>query len=56
MKNSDKVQGQFEGVLDRYFEEVLADRPVMANELGLRAGEGKLGNVGLAVELLCNVC
>ena len=50
MKSNNKTQGQFEGILDRYFKEVLADHPVMANELGLRAGEGKLGNVGLGFE------
>ena len=50
MKNSSKTQKQFEGILDRYFEGVLADNPVMANELGLRAGEGKLGDVGLIFE------
>ena len=50
MKNSNKVQGEFERILDRYFEEVLADHPVIANELGLRSGEGKLGNVGLVFE------
>ena len=50
MKDSKKSQRQFDGILDRYFEGVLADHPVMANVLGLRAGEGKLGNVGLAFE------
>ncbi len=50
MKDSNKVQRQFEGILDRYFQEVLADHPVMANQLGLRSGEGKLGNLGLAFE------
>ena len=50
MKNSNKVQREFERILDRYFKEVLADHPVIANELGLRSGEGKLGNVGLVFE------
>jgi uncharacterized protein (DUF885 family) len=50
MKNSNGTQKQFEGILDGYFEGLLADHPMMANELGLRAGEGKLGKVGLAFE------
>ena len=39
MKNSNGTQKKFEGILDGYFEGVLADHPMMANELGLRAGE-----------------
>jgi uncharacterized protein (DUF885 family) len=41
----------FEGVLDRYFEEVLADQPVFATYSGLRSGEGKLGKTGEAFEM-----
>ena len=50
MKNSNHTQRKFEGILDRYFEGVLEDHPVMANELGLRAGEGRLGEMGLGFE------
>jgi hypothetical protein len=50
MKNSNRTQKAFEGILDKYFEGVLADHPMMANELGLRAGEGKLGAVGMRFE------
>jgi uncharacterized protein (DUF885 family) len=34
---------RFEGILDRYFEEWLADDPVAATYAGLRTGEGKPG-------------
>ena len=50
MKYSNDTERAFEGILDEYFEGVLADNPMMANELGLRAGEGELGAVGLAFE------
>ena len=50
MKNSNQTQKKFEGILDRHFEGVLEDHPVMANELGLRAGEGRLGEMGLGFE------
>jgi len=36
---------RFEGILDRYFENLLADNPVAANIAGLEAGEGKLGRL-----------
>ncbi len=42
------TQRQFEGLLDRYFEETLADHPVWANRAGLRDGEGKLGKASYA--------
>lgn len=35
---------QFEGLLDRYFETLLAGHPVYAAYAGLKAGEGKLGH------------
>ena len=41
------TQKFFEVILDEYFEAALADNPVWANMLGLRAGEGKLGSTGL---------
>ena len=50
MKTSNYTQKKFESILDRYFEGVLEDHPVMANELGLRAGEGQLGEMGLGFE------
>lgn len=50
MNNYNRTQKQFERILDSYFEGVLLDNPIMANELGIRGGEGKLGNVGLAFE------
>lgn len=34
---------QFEGLLDRYFETLLADEPMVAAVAGLPAGEGRLG-------------
>lgn len=37
----------FEGILDRYFETVLAKHPVYANYTGLKHGEGKLGRADL---------
>lgn len=40
----------FEGLLDRYFEEVLADQPMFATYAGLREGEGKLGRSGKEFE------
>lgn len=36
---------RFEGILDRYFENWLADNPVSANFAGLKDGEGKLGKL-----------
>ena len=45
MNNYNRTQKQFERILDSYFEGVLLDNPIMANELGIRGGEGKLGNV-----------
>ena len=50
MKTSNGTQRAFEGILDEYFEGVLEDHPMMANELGLRVGEGRLGTVGLGFE------
>ena len=50
MKTSNGTQRAFEGILDEYFEGVLEDYPMMANELGLRVGEGRLGTVGLGFE------
>jgi uncharacterized protein (DUF885 family) len=41
---------KFEGLLDRYFEAVLADNPVYATYTGLKMGEGKLGHSNLAFE------
>ena len=45
---SNGTQKEFEGILDEYFEGVLADNPMMANELGRREGEGRLGKIGVA--------
>ncbi|MBR90350.1 MAG: DUF885 domain-containing protein [Verrucomicrobiales bacterium] len=50
MRNSNGTQRAFEGILDRYFESTLADQPRLANEWGLRAGEGKMGGVGKSFE------
>ena len=50
MKNNNQTQKRFEGILDRHFEGVLNDNPMMANELGLRSGEGQLGKMGLGFE------
>ena len=50
MKNNNRTRKEFEGILDRHFEGVLNDNPMMANELGLRSGEGQLGKMGLGFE------
>jgi uncharacterized protein (DUF885 family) len=39
---------RFEGLLDRYFERLLADQPVYATVAGLRDGEGRLGRATTA--------
>ena len=44
------LSSHFEGVLDRYFEEVLADQPIFATYSGLPHGEGKLGRTGAAFQ------
>src|SRR5947209_3789723 len=41
---------RFEGILDRYFEAVLAKNPVYATFAGLKSGEGKLGEASLTFE------
>ena len=41
---------RFEGILDRYFEEMLADQPVLAAYAGLEQGEGRLGEAGSSFE------
>jgi uncharacterized protein (DUF885 family) len=38
----EKASVDFEGLLDRYFESVLADHPMLATYAGLRTGEGRL--------------
>jgi len=50
MKTNNATRRSFEGILDEYFEGVLEDNPMMANELGLRQGEGRLGRVGVSFE------
>lgn len=44
-----KTAARFEGLLDHYFENLLADTPTFAAVMGMRAAEGKLGrlNTGL---------
>lgn len=46
-----QVSKQFEGVLDQYFETLLADNPVLAAYVGLRSGEGKLGRASLEFQV-----
>jgi len=41
----------FEGVLDRYFETLLADCPVFAAYAGLRSGEGRLGQASFEFQV-----
>jgi len=41
---------RFEGILDRYFEAVLAANPVYATFAGLKSGEGKLAEATLKFE------
>ena len=38
---------KFDALLDGYFKQTLADRPVWANHLGMRAAEGQLGEPSL---------
>jgi uncharacterized protein (DUF885 family) len=38
-----KASARFEGLLDGYFETLLADYPILATTAGVRAGEGHLG-------------
>ena len=40
-----ETTGQFEGLLDRYFEGLLEDVPTFAAVMGIRAAEGKLGKL-----------
>jgi len=46
-----QMSKQFEGLLDRYFETLLEDSPVLAAFTGLRSGEGKLGRVSLKFQI-----
>ncbi|MBM3832201.1 MAG: DUF885 domain-containing protein [Verrucomicrobia bacterium] len=48
--NKGKGSSQFEGLLERYFEQSLADQPLEATYAGLRDGEGKLGRANPAFE------
>jgi uncharacterized protein (DUF885 family) len=48
MKESDSRR--FEGVMDRFFETMLEDNPILAAMSGLEAGEGKLGDAGMGFE------
>jgi uncharacterized protein (DUF885 family) len=41
---------QFEGILERYFEETLKDQPTYAASVGLKHGEGKLEHATLEAE------
>ncbi len=43
-------QTHFDGLLDEYFETLLAEHPLMAAHAGLRDGEGKLGRADRAHE------
>lgn len=45
-----REQAQFEGLLDEYFENTLAEHPIAATYAGLREGEGKLGRADLRHE------
>ncbi len=45
-----REQSKFEGLLDAYFETSLAEHPTLANYVGLREGEGKLGRADLRHE------
>ena len=38
---------KFDALLDGYFKQTLAARPVWANHLGIRAAEGQLGEPSL---------
>lgn len=46
-----KGSSKFEGLLDGYFKQVLADNPIYATFAGLRAGEGHLGHANLSFEI-----
>ncbi len=41
----------FEGVLDRYFETLLEDQPILAAYAGLKSGEGRLGRISLKFQV-----
>lgn len=41
----------FEGVLDRYFETLLEDQPILAAYAGLKSGEGRLGQISLKFQV-----
>jgi uncharacterized protein (DUF885 family) len=45
-----KAFSQFEGILDRYFEALLADNPVFAAVAGVRSARGQLFRSGVATE------
>ena len=45
MKTNDAKK--FDSLLDEYFKQTLAARPVWGNHLGIRAAEGKLGEPSL---------
>ena len=42
-----KTSVRFEGLLDRYFESLLEDAPTFAAVMGIRAAEGKLGELSV---------
>ena len=44
---SKETSRQFEQLLSNYFEQALEGNPVWANSLGLKQGEGKLGDPGM---------
>jgi uncharacterized protein (DUF885 family) len=41
---------RFEGLLDRYFENLLRDAPTFATVMGIRPAEGKLGELSLRLQ------
>ncbi len=45
------TQSRFEDLLDRHFETTLADNPMFSTYVGLKTGEGRLGQATLSHEL-----
>ena len=47
MNMSKETKQKFEIILSDYFTETLSAHPLWANSLGMRQGEGKLGETGV---------
>src|ERR1041384_7157940 len=45
LNRMNRTATRFEGLLDRYFEQLLQDAPTFAAVMGIRSAEGKLGHL-----------